>query len=92
MSTAPNVAKLATAFIRRMRMEVGLKAIREINARNRTPAYARACATHDYCDANVVMAAAFTEVMGRPTDLHSDEDLKLWNAAWDLARARAFQL
>jgi hypothetical protein len=45
------------------------------------------CASHDFCDANVVMAAAFAEVTGEePDTVNCEGDLNLWNDAWGIAR------
>jgi hypothetical protein len=49
------------------------------------------CATHDFCDANMLMDEAFTEAFGREIDLQSDADLSVWNAAWGMARASGFR-
>jgi hypothetical protein len=57
----------------------------ETRARNATPDYAAACATHDFCDANEPMAAAFAAIMGRPVD--ADADAAIWSSAWDYAKA-----
>jgi hypothetical protein len=58
----------------------------------------------DYCDSNLVMAAAFTAVMGRPPVLPSeveadphlaqqeDSDLALWNGAYGMSRYCLYQL
>lgn len=46
------------------------------------------CASHDHCDANMVMDPAFTAVMGREADGASEADAALWSAAWDYAKAR----
>ena len=48
------------------------------------------CYTHDYCDSNMVMDEAFTNVVGREIDLQSDEDRKLWGPAWTMAKANRF--
>lgn len=44
------------------------------------------CASHDYCDANMVMDEAFTGLFDRSV-ASTDEDCALWNAAWDIAKA-----
>lgn len=59
----------------------------EIRRLNATAGYAKSCATHDFLDANVPMAAAFESVMGRPFDADEDADVSLWNMAWEIARA-----
>jgi hypothetical protein len=57
------------------------------------PAYASgACASHDYCDANEAMTAAFQMLdLPLPGD-DGDEDVapepfRIWNESWTLARA-----
>jgi len=37
------------------------------------------------------MDKAFVAVVGREMDCESDEDLALWNAAWNLARVNNYQ-
>lgn len=50
------------------------------------------CASHNYCDANMAMDAAFPIALDRECDLHTDEagnespDFALFNAAWDYAK------
>jgi hypothetical protein len=54
------------------------------------------CASHDFCDANMTMDAAWTATFARPflpdTDDSepTDADVALWNAAWDMAREHSF--
>lgn len=63
----------------------------EINRRNTTPAYSGACATQDFCDANLLMHQAFVEILGRDVDPSADTDCNLWNAAWNIAKAKGFK-
>lgn len=62
----------------------------EMKRRNEAdPAYAAgACASHDFCDANMAMEAAWRRVLGREVDAGSAADATLWNEAWELARSR----
>lgn len=47
-----------------------------------------ACASHDYCDANVAMDMAIRSVMRVPEMDADDERLvRLWNGAWGVAKA-----
>jgi hypothetical protein len=53
---------------------------------------ANACATHDFCDANMVMAAAFEEVVGRAMvmdDSHPEQEAehRMWGDAWGWAKS-----
>ena len=61
-----------------------------IRTRNASEAYKGCCASHDFCDANMPMAAAFEAITGRPLVGDAgiaDADLELVNMAWDIARA-----
>jgi hypothetical protein len=63
-----------------------------MRARNATPDYAAACASHDYCDANDYMADAFAEIIGRDILPDNGEgmtqaDCDLWNRAWEIAKS-----
>lgn len=81
--------KIASAFSALVRRDLGDN-LPEIAARNARPDYQGACATHDFADANMIMAEAFESAMGRAIDIASDADCALWNRAWDIARARKF--
>lgn len=84
---------LAKAFDAELRAAIGAESYAEVIRRNRTPEYACACASHDFCDANEIMDAAFMFVTGRSTipededAFISEEDTDLWNRAWDAWRA-----
>lgn len=67
--------------------------------RRRNVDYGAACATHDFCDANMAMMEAFEAVMGREPVLGDDDDsmiaaqqadLDLMNAAWVIAKRDHF--
>lgn len=50
-----------------------------------------ACASHDFCDANVAMAEAIESVLGHEPRVYDvdgveGEDCALWNAAWAYAK------
>ena len=78
--------RIAVAFVADLREALTAEQFEEIRRRNATPAYARACASHDFIDANESMAAAFETVMGYGPSACSDADTALWNAAWEIAR------
>jgi len=82
-ATIPTAAVLADAFDRRLRDDIGLWKYAEVICKNRTPEYERACASHDYCDANVTMMEAMMEFGITPDD---DFCHALFNAAWDAWR------
>ncbi len=75
------VEKLAEEFSRLVREELA-EHLEEIIERNRTTLSKSCCATHDFCDANMLMAAAFEKVTGNEDDIEfSKEDCALWNEA-----------
>jgi len=47
-----------------------------------------ACASHDFCDANMVMSDAFERHMGHTADGDSERDASIWSDAWRLAQRR----
>lgn len=53
-----------------------------------------ACASHNFCDANMAMVEAFQDALGREPDVFDQEggeegpDIALFNAAWSLAKSR----
>ena len=84
---------LALAFSRHLRAELGPDELAQVLERNMTPAYALACASHDFCDANMPMHAAFVETFGRDPLADgpmADNDMTVWNQAWDIAKAIGF--
>jgi hypothetical protein len=84
------VRKLAGKFSEALLQEVGEETLAEINYRNSLPEHRWRCATHDFCDSNMIMAAAFYELRGYEIEFIDHEDMLLWGAAWSLARADRF--
>jgi hypothetical protein len=44
------------------------------------------CASHDFCDANMVMLPAFEVICECEFDLHNDDHVALFNLAWSYAK------
>lgn len=86
-NTAP---ALADAFRRAMRHRLTPGQLTLVDRRNAARGDKLSCATHDFCDANMVMFAAFTDVMKREPDVGDQADADVINAAWDIAIARGF--
>lgn len=78
--------RVANEFCRLLKIEIGSERVRAAASRNRIPEYEGCCASHDFCDANMVMADAVKEVTGRECTTE-DGDLDLMNAAWNIAKA-----
>jgi hypothetical protein len=70
--------------------DLGIDVMREVIEKNSTEKYEGVCASHDYCDANVVMAEAFNKICGREIELGSEEDCFWWGEAWNYAKANSF--
>lgn len=90
-ATASLPANVAHEFSRVLHEQLGADTMREVVQRNALPEYARCCASHDFCDANVYMAEAFEQVTGRAPDPASDADAALWNEAWEIAKSEGFK-
>ena len=94
--------QLAADFSRGLNEYLTEDKMAEVIARNATEAYQDgACATHDFCDANVFMLEAFQKVLGREytfynsdiegSDKENENDTCLWNKAWEIARDNNFK-
>lgn len=77
------VERLADRFARRLRASVTFAEYREIRRRNRIETDPHVCASHDFIDANEVMADAWADVIGTPIDPDDDEQAATWSAAWE---------
>lgn len=81
------VRALALAFLEVMKDTIGMPALLDAARVNRRAAPGdTSCATHDHCDANMVMDAAFRRCFLRAPRLQDDGDLALFNEAWFLAK------
>jgi hypothetical protein len=91
--TRPNeVALLSKEFSQILKTELSAEEMTEVVRINSLPAYSDACASHDFCDANMVMNEAFEKVMQREFDFDSDCDTDLFNGAWSLAKTNNFYI
>lgn len=87
MSPPPPVdlaATIARHFLRLLREDIGPDNYAEACVRNARETNDSICHSHDFCDANMTMQAAFGAV-GRVAEVDDDADLELWGAAWALA-------
>lgn len=84
---------VAQAFSRGLRAFLDEDQMEAINRKNmHNPEYKECCATHDYCDANVVMLNAFESALGTEFDPRQQYHADLANAAWELAKIHRFKL
>lgn len=94
-----HIVNIANQFRRLVReeLEEHLAEIDERNARNDEEKNG-CCATHDFCDANLLMLDAFCTAMGLSedqvlegmTDEHDHAATHMWNEAWRIARTVPF--
>ena len=86
--------ELAREFGSLLQEELTSAQFREAIYLNKVEAVLGVCHSHDFCDANMVMLAAFEKIMGKqPSFLDGEEDaaeLELWNDAWAIAKAADF--
>lgn len=81
---------LACAFGEELRKELSAQQIAEVIKRNEAEPDKGVCHSHDFCDANVVMAQAFAQFGCAEPDVGDDAVVAVWNAAWEIAIAREF--
>ncbi len=82
---------VAQRFAGRLRAMLTPGQWRTMRQANAAEQDAGVCHSHDYCDANEVMADAIADVTGAydslaPDDPREDSLIRTWNAAWDAAR------
>lgn len=82
---------IANEFSRLLQLHLTDIQMAEVIKKNRTIEYANCCATHDYLDANMIMAEAFKNIIHAEPDMQNNKDNALWNSAWDLAKNYDFQ-
>lgn len=86
--------QIADALAAVLRQWLTPEQFEDMKRRNSTAEYAtHCCASHDFCDANMAMQAAFVRAIGRAPNVIGEgpsveADVALWNAAWEDARKR----
>lgn len=81
---------ISIQFIHSLKAVIPEQELEVLRERNRQRTSPGVCHTHDFCDANEVMAQAFHAVVGRSFD--SEIDGALWEQAWSIASQKEFQL
>lgn len=92
-NTKRNIWKLAAEFA----LELGdqltaneMRAVIELNGKEKFTGHTSICHTHDFCDANMAMLAAWNRIS--PLVFHDDDEThcEIWNEAWALAKRYEF--
>ena len=86
--TIERVAREFATILREWATDEQWQTMRIDNSRRKGTPLDNTCASHDYCDANEAMMMAFERVTGREPSLQSDDDTRLWNAAWRSAKVQ----
>lgn len=85
--------RVARSFSAGLLKRLGKEKMAEVVRRNKTGA-GGTCASHDFCDANMVMDAAMGEhgygSGDWPDSAYLTDHAELWSAAWDLAKENDF--
>lgn len=85
------IEHISAKFSEIVRTEFNGQELDNVNELNKHSDYKECCATQDYCDANELMAAAFEYVMKREINLQDQNDIELWNNAWDMSKENQFK-
>lgn len=90
MTQLQAIRGVARTFGILLRAELGLKKLTVVIARNRKEKDLNVCHSHDFTDANMIMADAFKKVLGRPFR-STLKDNAIFNEAWDTAKTAEFK-
>lgn len=85
MTTA---SQLSAVFVAELRSYLTPYQWSEMQHRNANESNPDICHSHDFCDANMAMIAAFETLMGRAPDAGFECDAEMINAAWAAAKPR----
>lgn len=82
---ARDAASIGARFIELLKAEMSPLQFAQVQSWNAAETDPRICHSHDFCDANMVMLAAFWDAGMQTVD--TDEERALWDAAWAWAKA-----
>jgi hypothetical protein len=85
-----DIETLAHAFADEMRAELGDRWLRFLAQQATDDPPFHTCSSHDFCDANMIMARAYERVYSEPVDVGDDLAVSRWNAAWNIAAGARF--
>lgn len=95
-------AQVARAFSKVLRNWLTPEEMTQVIAANKAERNPNICHTHDYCDANMAMCAAFEKVLGATEDevcelvcsgsetVGGTRATQIWSAAWRIAAANEY--
>jgi hypothetical protein len=83
-----SIIPIAKQFCKLLKKRIGAKNLKEVVEGNRHYGVDGPCASHEFCDSNIVMANAFRSLNLR--DGFGVLQMEIWNEAWTLARKADF--
>jgi hypothetical protein len=87
------VEELAREFSSVLKKWLTKKEFREVIRRNDAESNPSICHSHDFCDANMAMVAAFENLnLETPDDEQGEASFRLWNEAWNMAVKNRFYM
>lgn len=94
MTTSATTAidAIGAKFVETLREWLSPKAFEIMQIRNTYEDDKGICHSHDFCDANMAMAEAFEMIVEREPDVADEQDVIIWNAAWEHARSKGLLL
>jgi hypothetical protein len=93
MPMMPTADTLAFEFSQDLHACLGPGQKRKVVERNRAETAPRACHSHDFCDATMVVYAVFLRHrMDRASEGGMELHGALWDQAWNLAKSRDFRV
>lgn len=85
------IKSIAREFGCLLTLQLGSKLITVVE-RNSTEKNSSICHSHDFCDANVFMNAAFNRYKKRDPQADSCNDAFILNEAWNIAKSNQFYI
>lgn len=92
MSKKDSIHLLSNEFSKVVNGHLSPAQLEKVKTINTSGQFPGCCATHDYCDANMLMAKAFENIFKRECDLQNDDDMELFNRSWDRSKANNFKV
>lgn len=84
-----NIELMKEAFVKQLRKELSEPNFAEVIKRNAAEEDQRICHSHDFIDANAVMADAFEACFQESIDFENRIHVEIINEAWSLAKKKA---
>lgn len=81
---------VAVVFSNKLKEVMTDENMAEIVKRNHTERIDQICHSHDFCDANMLMADAIKDSVEGWESMSASAYTEIWNTAWDIAKQKNF--